>query len=88
MLDNGWWLIVFLAWLRGILLSTAKLRYFFELSKKNALLCAFFSLEDAASRYYLKVIGWDLPEWDSGLMDKERAHTGALKNKRGEHKVN
>ena len=49
----------------------AKVVKYFELSKKNALLLAFFSLEDAASHYCLEVIGWDLPEWDSGLMDKE-----------------
>ena len=44
---------------------------YFGLCKKNTLLLAFFSLEDAASRYCLEAIGWDLPEWDSGLMDKE-----------------
>ena len=49
----------------------AKVQIYFGLSKKNALFCAFFSLEDAASRYCLEAIGWGLPEFDSGLMDKE-----------------
>ena len=49
----------------------AKVVKYFELSKKNALLLAFFSLEDAAGRYRLEVIGQDLPEWDSGVKDKE-----------------
>ena len=35
----------------------AKVQIYFGLSKKNALLLAFFSLEDAASRYCLEVIG-------------------------------
>ena len=35
----------------------AKVVKYFELSKKNALLLAFFSLEDAAGRYRLEVIG-------------------------------
>ena len=38
-------------------LCGAKVQLFFEICKKNALLLAFFSLEDAASRYCLEVIG-------------------------------
>ena len=41
------------------------------MSKKNALFRAFLCLEDAASRYCLEIIGWDLPEYDSGVMNKE-----------------
>ena len=52
-------------------LHGAKVQIYFGLSKKNALLLAFFSLEDAASRYCLEAIGWGLPEFDSGQMDKE-----------------
>ena len=43
----------------------AKVQIIYELSKKNALFRAFLCLEDAASRYCLEVIGWDLSEWDS-----------------------
>ena len=35
----------------------AKVQIYFGLSKKNALFRAFFSLEDAASRYCLEVRG-------------------------------
>ena len=37
--------------------TTAKVVNYFGLSKKNAVLLAFFSLEDAASRYSLEVRG-------------------------------
>ena len=56
-------------------LHGTKVQIYFGLSKKNALLLAFFSLEDAASRYCLEAIGWDLPEFDSGIMDKESTNS-------------